>query len=151
MTFSKNGGAHPEDHVTLRLSAPEGATIYYTLDGSVPDENSRVYTRPLTVKESTRIRAFCRLDGYLDSEARGITVIPGEATNLRVVCVYGNTDALRTGKKSNGTAVYAEAYDPDGTQLFAQTCLLKASGHSSRLELAQKAFSKLWRRSKVQP
>ena len=141
VVFSNVGGAHAQSRVKVELRAREGATIYYTTDGSVPDASSRKYVRPLWLKNATRVRAFCVMEGMLDSEVTGITVLPGQPTDLRVVCVYGNTDVLRTGKKGSGTQVFAEAYEPDGVQLFAQPCLLKASGHSSRLELRQKAFS----------
>ena len=140
VTFS-TGGACAEAEVRLELSAPEGATIRYTTDDTEPNANSRKYNGPLVLRENTRVRAYCEREGWLPSDVRVVTVLPGEPTRYRVVCVYGDAGDLKTGNKGNGKAVFAEAYDPDGTQLFAQTCLMKLSGHSSRLELSQKAFS----------
>ena len=139
--FSQPGGARREKEVTVELTAPEGATIHFTTDGSAPDADSRVYADPLVIHENTVIRAYCEGEDALRSDESGLTILPGEETALRVVCVYGKTGALTSGSKGSGTEVYAECYDPDGTQLFAQRCLMKLSGHSSRLELKQKAFS----------
>ncbi len=36
------GGTYDDD-ITITLSASEGSTVYYTLDGSTPDENASVY------------------------------------------------------------------------------------------------------------
>ena len=38
--FSEEAGAYAGREFRLELSAPNGYTVYYTLDGSVPDRNS---------------------------------------------------------------------------------------------------------------
>lgn len=46
-------------YVDVKLSAEQEGTIYYTLDGSVPDENSYEYKLPISLQEGrTVIRAF---------------------------------------------------------------------------------------------
>lgn len=42
--------------VTLSSTTP-GAEIHYTLDGSTPDEHSPVYKKPITIKNSTYVKA----------------------------------------------------------------------------------------------
>ena len=42
---------------TVTISAPAGATIYYTLDGSVPTTSSSVYTGPLSISAAVTIKA----------------------------------------------------------------------------------------------
>ena len=49
-------------------AVPADATIYYTTDGSIPDETSSVYSTPITVNEHTVIKAFAVKDGYPDSD-----------------------------------------------------------------------------------
>ena len=47
--FGYESGSYDEV-VTLTLSANTAGTIYYTLDGSEPDERSRIYTAPLLLE-----------------------------------------------------------------------------------------------------
>jgi hypothetical protein len=55
--------------VTVSLSAATtNATIYYTLDGSVPDTNSPAYTAPLSVTNYTVIRARAFAPGRTPSD-----------------------------------------------------------------------------------
>ena len=44
VVFSMEAGAYAADSARLELSAPEGYTIYYTTDGSLPTASSAVYT-----------------------------------------------------------------------------------------------------------
>ncbi len=51
--------------VAVRLSdATSGATIYYTLDGSMPTAGSAVYTSALTVTSTTTVRAVAQSPGF---------------------------------------------------------------------------------------
>lgn len=53
--FSVSGGIYAEPQ-TLTLSAPEGYTIYYTIDGKDPrDGNALIYTTPLTLSDTTSL------------------------------------------------------------------------------------------------
>ena len=54
--------------LSLPSDAPEGAQIYYTTDGTVPTNGSRLYTGPIPVTEDTTVRAVAALAGYGDSE-----------------------------------------------------------------------------------
>ena len=46
----------------------EDATIHYTLDGSDPTEECPVYDAPLTISETTTIKAVAMKEGYDDSD-----------------------------------------------------------------------------------
>lgn len=50
--FSEKSGFY-EDDFYLELSAFNADKIYYTLDGSVPDENSYEYTEPILISNAT--------------------------------------------------------------------------------------------------
>ena len=60
VTASVASGEYDES-VTVELSS-EG-TIHYTVDGTEPNENSPVYTEPLTVTDIATIRAYAVKDG----------------------------------------------------------------------------------------
>ena len=52
------------DSLTVALSHPlEGTLIYYTLDGTDPNESSTVYADPIVLKKTTQIRAAALQDG----------------------------------------------------------------------------------------
>lgn len=58
---------------TIALSCPtEGATIYYTIDGTRPDrEYASIYTAPVVISNNVRIQAIAVKDGYKDSISSG--------------------------------------------------------------------------------
>ena len=60
------GGVLSGTEVTLSC-ATDGATIYYTTDGSTPDETSTVYSTPIEITAATTIKAIAKKEGYLDS------------------------------------------------------------------------------------
>lgn len=65
--FSLLSGTFSESH-EIELSAAEGARIYYTLDGSDPDENSKLYKYRFPVSKSTVVKAIAVMDGFENSE-----------------------------------------------------------------------------------
>lgn len=52
LTFSHVSGFYDEPFM-LTLYAPKGTEIYYTLDGSEPDENAHRYTEPIPITDAT--------------------------------------------------------------------------------------------------
>lgn len=52
LIFSEESGFYEEPFL-LELSAPAGTKIFYTLDGSVPDENAFLYTDPIVIDDAT--------------------------------------------------------------------------------------------------
>ena len=65
--FSIPSGTYYEE-IDVEIScATEGATIYYTIDGSDPTAESEVYTEPIHVASNMTIKAIAMLEGYDDS------------------------------------------------------------------------------------
>lgn len=62
VTFEPAGGKF-EKVTTVVLASDSGATIYYTLDGSVPSSGSIRYKDPIVVKTVNVIRAVAYFDG----------------------------------------------------------------------------------------
>lgn len=57
-TFSPVGGTYDEAQNVTITCETEGASIYYTLDGSTPTNASTLYSTPINVSETTTIKAI---------------------------------------------------------------------------------------------
>lgn len=66
-TFTPEAGTYFEEQTVSIACNTADATIYYTLDGSDPDENSEVYSEPIAVAESMTIKAIAMKEGYENS------------------------------------------------------------------------------------
>lgn len=66
-TATPAGGTYTSAQ-TVTLNANESATIYYTMDGSVPTASSTVYAYPLSVSSSATVKYFAK-DTAGNSEA----------------------------------------------------------------------------------
>jgi N-acetylneuraminic acid mutarotase len=60
--------------VTISDSTP-GASIYYTLDGTVPTSSSTVYSGPITILKNTTIRAMAMRSDYFQSTVSSATYL----------------------------------------------------------------------------
>ena len=66
-TFTPEAGTYNEPQTVSIACATEGATIHYTLDGSDPTESSPVYSEPISIEETTTIKAIAMKEGYDNS------------------------------------------------------------------------------------
>ncbi len=66
-TFNPAAGAVMAGTQVTIATATEGATIYYTLDGSQPTAASAVYTEPIEITAATTVKAIAVKDGMDDS------------------------------------------------------------------------------------
>jgi len=72
-TFSPAAGMFLEAQSVTISTKTEDATIYYTTDGSEPTENSTAYTKPITVSETTTIKAIAVKEDYNNSSVASAT------------------------------------------------------------------------------
>ncbi len=60
-------GEYTEKPQTITIEAEEGATIYYTTDGSTPTTSSNAYSAPFTTTKSVIVKAIAVKDGQTSS------------------------------------------------------------------------------------
>ena len=56
-----------EESTQVSMSAEAGASIYYTVDGSTPTASSSLYSAPITLTETTTVKAVAIKDGVSSS------------------------------------------------------------------------------------
>ncbi len=66
-SFDPAGGDYAETQTVTISTSTKGATIYYTTDGSDPDNTSTEYTDPITVDSDMTIKAIAYKDGMTTS------------------------------------------------------------------------------------
>ena len=60
------------DRTDVTITAAPGAIIYYTTDGTVPTNGSQQYNTPITLTETTTIKAIAIEDGHIMSDVVGM-------------------------------------------------------------------------------
>ena len=111
-TFSPAGGTFTSEQ-SVTISAAEGATIYYTTDKTVPTTNSTKYSGPITVNETTTIRAIAVKDGYTNSEIAEATYTinstptPTTYTYALHGQITGNTQWESTAMTDEGNGIWS--------------------------------------------
>lgn len=112
-TFSLAEGEYTSAQ-TVTISAAEGATIYYTTDKSDPTTStSRTeYSEPITVSETTTIRAIAVKDGYTNSEIAEATYTINSTTPTKYTYalhgqITGNTQWESTAMTDEGNGIWS--------------------------------------------
>ena len=86
------------DNDMLNISCDTyGATIYYTLDGTEPSENSRVYSEPVSLSGSCYIKTFAKKEGLANSD-----VVSGEYHNSQYPDIIKVGDVFTANIINNG-------------------------------------------------
>ncbi len=153
--FGENSTYYSND-LTLTIKAPEGAKVYYTLDGRMPNSDSLVYTEPLmfaarggsfpvayTLRAvacladgtytKTAVRTYIvakKLEGRFSTVVFSITGDPDQLTNAPDGILYGENWNERG--RASERPVYVEAWRADGTQLLSQYAGVRVYGGYSR-------------------
>ena len=154
--FSHQGGLYTSAF-SLELTAPEGYTIRYTTDGSVPTNRSTVYRAPISVsgaaREGTTIRAACfgsdrKMAGAVITHTY---VIVKSATGKLYTVMISVADSDLNAMMDDVTAkiekpAHVEIVNPAGETVISQDAGLRLFGGSSR-KLDQKSFKLIARKT----
>ena len=87
-------------YITLNNPNSKG-TIYYTLDGTEPNETSLVYENPILIKENTTIKTIIKEDKSYNSPVSTYNLNIGNKTDYKVYLSPSNQDG-NLGVKSVG-------------------------------------------------
>lgn len=71
--------------VSVEMTAPAGATVYYTLNGDTPDRNSAVYSAPIAISATTVLRAVAYQQDELISPVVTASYLFGVSSAVPVV------------------------------------------------------------------
>ncbi len=164
-SISMKGGLYNEA-VSVAISVPEGTTVHYTLDGSIPTQQHPVYDgSPITISITTPIRARAFKSDLQPSEVITQTYLINVYHELPVVSLVTDPDELWNETdgmlvegpnidKSDGpifeNAIYrefgkiprpghVEYYGLDGGQILSQGIEFGLFGQFS-LDMPQKSF-----------
>ncbi len=161
--FSTAPGKY-DSAVQLTLTASDGCDIYYTTDGTPPNEGSQKYTGPLTVSKTASVRARAFRSDYIPGAASTATYFINTGHTLPLISITTDPDNLfdpTTGiyvlgpNPGTAEAFYPTAnfrsdtevpasfamYDENGQQVFQQDIGLAMTGGLSLSLREQKSFA----------
>ena len=95
-TFTPAGGTYTEAQSVTIACETEGSTIYYTTDGTTPDNNSTPYTGAISVTETTTIKAIA----YVGTDASSVATATYTILSL--------TDIATARAQTEGSTVYTQ-------------------------------------------
>ena len=167
-SFSQRGGEY-KGSVQVSITIPKNMTVYYSLDGSIPTENSTLYNAgdvfDISRVTVLRARAFDPAGMLQSSEVITQTYLPNVYHAFPIVSIVSDPKELWSPEngmltigpnvdKSKGIPFkntiyreygkiaregYIEMYLKDGTQLFSQGMQFALQGQYS-LDMPQKSF-----------
>jgi hypothetical protein len=103
------------DSVSVTLNSEAGAAIYYSLDGSTPDNNSKPYTVPIIIRSSATLKAVAYIKGRNHSavSVNNYTLVPAQPTALPASRTFRDTLRITLTSKSEDAIIY---YTLDGSE-----------------------------------
>lgn len=127
---------------TLSVALASVGSIYYTLDGTVPNENSALYTEPIMLDKTTIVRAIAVEEGAVRSDVATYSYIINENHKLPVLSL--STDDIPTfnrlynaGNKYSEVGATLSLYEDKGS--FTVRGAVRLAGWTS-LSMPKKSF-----------
>lgn len=161
--FSTKGGFYDQHFKVGFAAPPNDAAIYYTTDGSYPDESALLYTDSIAISSTTVVRAIIIGADLIPGIAKTETYFVNEPQNLPVFSMVTDSVHLfsdETGimvQGTNGTPGYCtdiphnlnqdwerpvniEFFEMGSEQVINQLCGTKIFGGCSRIRYPQKSL-----------
>lgn len=116
-TFSPAGGEYTSAQ-NVTISTADGATIYYTTDGTDPTTSSTKYESAITVSKTTTIKAIAVKDGHTSSIASATyTLVEPECWYLPGA---STSNAVQMTKRADGSFTLTIDIEADATFNFSK-------------------------------
>lgn len=132
--FTLRSGLY-EGKIEVGITVPEGATVRYTTDGSIPTvENGEIYSEPFTVSAPSVFRARAFVSGLQPSETATASYIVNTYHTLDVISIVCDPDDLF----STEDGIFSDAPDPryctevDMSQIPFKTPIYRSYGKIPR-------------------
>ncbi|MBI9037174.1 MAG: CotH kinase family protein [Bacteroidales bacterium] len=149
--FSVPGGFYL-GNIEIELSVePEGAIIYFTLDGSTPDVTSNIYSLPLQISETTVLNAIACYEGFLPGNIATQTYFIDANHELPVISLSTNPENFfdpeigiyheNNVNEDWERPVHLELFEPDGNSGFSIDAGVKLYGGLTTANLPQKSLA----------
>jgi hypothetical protein len=113
--INPGGGSFTSPVQVAISSATEGAAIYYTTDGSDPDQSKTVYTGPITISSTTTLKVIAYKSGLDASSIAAATyTFPANVSNIAALREHSaglyrlTGEAILTLKSSDRNAKYIQ-------------------------------------------
>lgn len=139
--FSKESGVYNDiKNLEIELNGP--GTIYYTLDGSIPTRNSKVYNSPILLDKTMVIKAISYEEDKKISNVVTSSYIINENHTLPVLSISLPNPSFRQlmSRTSSSYTVPATAELFEKNSAFTIDCGLKLFGGSTRY-ISKKSFA----------
>ncbi len=141
-TFSVSPGVY-NDTKQVELALEGSGTIYYTLDGSTPNQNSKVYNSPILLTKTTVVKAISYESKKKASSVVTGTYILNENHTLPVLSISlpaSSFDNLNRHPDSTTLTVAAHAELYEKEKSFSVDCGLKLFGGQTRY-ISKKSYA----------
>ncbi len=121
------------ENIEVTITAEEGATIHYTLDGNDPTKESGVYSAPISITETTTVKAIAVKEGCENSEVAEATytAIDPNAAAFEIIAEeqgYANGDAVETLTFGDVTATLAKGSNNNAPKYYTTGKAIRAYG-----------------------
>lgn len=131
------------------ISLQAEGEIHYTLDGSIPTENSELYTGPIRMEKSGVLRAAAMEPGKLKSRIYTATFVVGEPHDLPVVSLvtdpgglWGSHGIYKNGNMSlKYIKVPANVSYKGADGCFSRDCEMSLHGATTVIAFNKKSFA----------
>ena len=113
-TFTPAAGTYTTVQPVTITSTTSGATIHYTIDGTVPTTASALYSTPVAVNKNTTLKAIAVATGYATSLASASTysIRAAAPTFNPPAGIYGTPQSVTITSTTSGATIH---YTTDGT------------------------------------